>query len=102
QTPGFALPRRPPMILLADTTGPVLFAQGFSREDGPLVGKAISWIVDEAKTVATGGTFDVRWLQSGNHGLAVKVIDRAGLTAVQDLGRYSGHSGHRIMGHPGL
>jgi hypothetical protein len=102
QTPSFTLPRKPPTILLADITGPLLFAQGFSREDGPITGEAISWISDEVNTVGSGGTFDVRRLQAGDHGLAVRVVDQSDATAVQNLGLYSGHTGYRIMSRPGL
>jgi len=101
QTPSFALPAREPQILLGDDQGPLLFAQGISAQDGPLIGDLITWSAGD-KTVAHGGSFDVRRLGRGGHDLTVTVTDRSGRRAAQWLGRYDGATGLRQRPAPGL
>jgi hypothetical protein len=100
-TPKFPLPRKRPEILLGSADGPVLFAQGFSREDGPIRGGAIEWLVD-GHEVASGGSFDVRSVRPGHHAVAVRVTDRIGETATEELGTYDARTGHLSPGEPGL
>ncbi|MFF4361633.1 hypothetical protein [Streptomyces sp. NPDC001604] len=100
QTPPFALPKRPPRILLGATDGPLLHAQGTSPQHGALTDTAVTWIVDGAPTAATGGSLDVRTLSPGTHTVAVRVTDPDGLNSSQTLGRYDGTSGLRLP--PGL
>jgi hypothetical protein len=101
QTPSFALPARDPQILLGDERGPLLFAQGTSAQEGPLLGDHITWTAGD-KTVAHGGSFDARLLGRGGHDLTVAVTDRAGRRVFHRLGRYDGTTGHRLPPAPGL
>ena len=96
ETPPFAVPRKPPEILLATPKGPLLFAQGFSREEGPLVGKSIVWLADGKKEVGTGASFDARRLGGRVHLLAVRVTDSKGVVTLQHLGWYNGETGRQV------
>lgn len=101
QTPSFALPPHDPQILLGDEHGPLLFAQGTSAQEGPLLGDHITWTAGD-KTVAHGGSFDARQLGRGGHDLTITVTDRAGRRVSQRLGRYEGATGIRLRPAPGL
>lgn len=96
ETPPFSAPRKAPEILLATPRGPMLFAQGFSREDGPLVGESIVWLTDATKPVGTGASFDVRQLGRRTRELSVRVTDATGATTTQVLGSYDGETGRQI------
>jgi hypothetical protein len=43
----------------------VLFARGFSREHGPIIGENIEWLIDDEIVVQYGGTLDIRKLDTG-------------------------------------
>jgi hypothetical protein len=101
ETPTFVLPRKSPKILVGSRDGPILFAQGFSREYGPIVDEHIVWFADEKKEVGRGGTFDVRRLRSGRHQVTVRIQDPSGMTTSLVLGIYHGNTGLRIRGKPG-
>ncbi|MGW3101367.1 hypothetical protein [Streptomyces sp. NPDC001100] len=100
QTPPFALPKRPPRLLLGPTDGPLLHAQGTSPQHGALTETAITWLVDGTPAASTGGSLDVRTLSPGTHAITVRVTDPDHLAASQDLGRYDGTTGLRLP--PGL
>ncbi len=95
-TPVFHLPVGPPKLLLGPLDGPVLFAQGFSFEHGPLLGKPIEWSVD-GRVVGYGGTFDTRKRAKGQYFLTVSVTAPDGGKVKQDLGFYDGGSGRLVM-----
>ncbi|SRR6266404_2057667 len=101
ETPPFAVPRKTPEILLATPRGPLLFAQGFSREEGPLVGKSVVWLADGKRPVGTGASFDVRQLRRGTHQLSVRVTDSRGAVMLQHLGWYDGETGRQVGPRPG-
>lgn len=101
ETPPFAVPRKPPEILLATPCGPLLFAQGFSREEGPLVGESIVWVADGKKPVGTGASFDARRLGGRLHHLAVRVTDSIGAVTLQHLGWYNGETGRQVTPRAG-
>jgi hypothetical protein len=101
ETPPFSVPRKPPEILLATPSGPLLFAQGFSREEGPLVGEAIVWLADGTRPVGTGASFDVHRLGRRMHQLAVRVTDTSGAATLQHLGWYDGATGLRVGSRSG-
>jgi hypothetical protein len=102
ETPPFSVPPKPPEILLATPEGPLLFAQGFSREDGPLVGEAIEWLTDGKNPVGTGASFDVRHLGGRIRTLAVRVTDRRGVFTIQHLGLFNGETGVRVTSDAGI
>ena len=102
ETPHFKLKRKPAEILLGETSGPVLFAQGFSREDGPIVGTNITWLADGQRPVGTGGAFDARDLHSGVHELAVVIREPSGHVVSQILGLYDGETGLLVRSQVGL
>jgi hypothetical protein len=100
ETPPFAVPCKPPEILLATPHGPLLFAQGFSREEGPIVGESIVWLTDGKKPVGTGASFDARHLR-GMHQLSVRVTDSTGAVTIQHLGWYDGETGMQVVPEAG-
>ncbi len=102
ETPTFQLPRKLPELLLGDTSGPVLFAQGFSREEGPIVGESIVWLADDKKQVGSGATFDARRLRSGVHQITVRIKDQSGAMISQVLGVYDGETGLLVPPKVGL
>jgi hypothetical protein len=101
ETPPFAVPRKRPEILLATPRGPLLFAQGFSREEGPLVGESIVWLADGKRAVGTGASFDARLLRRGAHQLSVRVTDSKGAVTLQNIGWYDGETGRQVRLRPG-
>jgi hypothetical protein len=101
ETPKFTVPRKNPEIILAEACGPLLFAQGFSHEEGPLVGKSVEWLLDGKKPIGMGASFDARRIGRGTHQLAVSVTDSIGAKTVQYLGWYEGETGRRLTTHPG-
>lgn len=101
ETPHFAVPQKPPEILLATPRGPMLFAQGFSHEEGPLIGESIVWLADGKRAVGTGASFDARTLRRGTHPLAVRVTDSKGVVTLQHLGWYDGATGRQVRPRPG-
>ena len=101
ETPPFAVPRKSPEILLATPQGPLLFAQGFSREEGPLVGESIVWLADGGRPVGMGASFDVRQLGDRTHQLAVRVTDSRGAVTLQHLGWYNGGTGQPVTPRAG-
>ena len=88
QTRRFDVKEKVPEVLLGRTDGPVLFAQGFSRQHGPITGESITWLSDESAEVGRGGSFDIRTLRAGSHKVSVAVRDDAGLVCVELVGLY--------------
>lgn len=101
ETRRFDVPRKLPEILLGENGGPVLFAQGFSREHGPIISDGIVWLADQ-REVARGGSFDVRGLASGRHEISVAVRDSDGKQRKESVGTYDGATGLRLGLNPGL
>jgi hypothetical protein len=93
--------REGPELLLEHNDGPVLFAQGFSREHGPITGDQITWIAD-GNVVGTGGTLDVRALTAGIHDISVRVSGPDNQDTTATIGAYDTDSGRRIGPTPGL
>lgn len=101
ETPPFALPQRPPRVMIGDGEGPILFAQGFSQSGSPITGERISWIVDrEAR--AHGGTFDVRQLGRGLHHVVVSVAEDDRENVSHAFGIYDGSTGLLVRNRVGL
>lgn len=93
QTRHFYVPTKLPEILLGETSGPLLFAQGFSREHGPISGSDIAWLIDDGTVVQKGGTLDVRTLAGGIHRVSVQVRDLAGKERTELVGTYDPTTG---------
>jgi hypothetical protein len=77
QTRYFEVPVKPPEVLVGEAAGPVLFAQGFSLQDGALSGDNVVWLIDGGSS-RSGGSLDVRTLGPGIHQVSVRVRDFAG------------------------
>jgi hypothetical protein len=103
ETIDFEMENRSPQLFIGNLEGPILFAQGYSLEDGPITGKQVQWILnDKQKIVGTGGSFDVSVLKSGLRELAVSVTDFKGKTSYQILGVYDCRTGLRVSAQSGL
>jgi hypothetical protein len=96
QTRPFDVAVKPLEIMLGDANGPVLFTQGYSRQDGPLTGNAITWLDQSGKIVGRGGTFDVRTLPAGTHSLSVRLQSSAAVVRTDLVGVYEGVTGRRV------
>jgi hypothetical protein len=113
ETPHFKVPVRAPRLILDLNEGPKLFAQGFSLEEGPIVGDAIAWfaatrtesegiqLLGTARLVGRGGELDVRSLGTGFHRVEVQAVDHHGRLVRQRLGVYDGSTGRRASAKPG-
>ncbi len=99
ELPRFALPGKSPELLTDGLGGPVLFVQGYSYEEGPIVGEAIVWHCD-GRAVASGGRFDVRQLREGVHEIAVALSLGGEERRREVLGLYDCRTG-RIASHRG-
>jgi hypothetical protein len=97
----FEVPTKPPELLLEHNEGPILFAQGFSREHGPITGDQITWLAD-GNVVGTGGTLDVRALTAGTHDISVRLSGPDNQDTTATIGAYDTESGKRIGPTPGL
>jgi hypothetical protein len=93
QTRHFEVPTKIPDILVGNTEGPVLFAQGFSRQDGPIVGESIVWFDSDGTVVHRGGSLDLRTLNPGTHSISVSVKDQLDTESRQSVGTYQAPSG---------
>jgi len=100
QTRYFEVPVKPPELLLGDATGPVLFAQGFSRETGPIAGDRLVWIIDNGGATRRGGLLDVRTLDAGMHRIAIQITDQAGRQRTEVVGSYDSITGLRVSPNP--
>jgi len=100
KTRHFEVAEKPPELLLGEADGPVLFAQGFSREHGPITNDEIAWLADE-KIVHRGGTLDIRTLPGGVHQIAVRVADETGQERSELIGSFDTATGKRV-GQAGL
>src|SRR6266702_3068829 len=99
ETRRFEVTTQPPEILLGENGGPVLFAQGFSREHGPIVADGIVWLADQ-REVGRGGTFDARVLASGRHVISIAVTSKEGKQRKETVGTYDGATGLRLGLNP--
>ena len=93
ETRHFEVPAKLPEIFLGETGGPVLFAQGFSREHGPIAGQDVAWLIEDGTVVQHGGTLDVRSLAAGIHRVNVKVSDPGGKDRTLLVGTYDSATG---------
>jgi len=96
QTRPFDVAVKPLEVMLGDANSPILFAQGYSRQDGPLTGNAIAWLDHSGTVVGRGGTFDVRTLPAGTHSLSVRVQSSPAVARTDLVGVYEGVTGRRI------
>jgi hypothetical protein len=101
ELPPVAVPEKPPEVMLLDDRGPLLNAQGFSREHGPITGQGIEWWTGGAR-VGVGSVFPVKSLGNGIHEISVRAIDRAGQSSTRIVGRYRGVAGTKVTPKPGL
>ena len=88
QTRRFDTKEKAPEVLLGATEGPILFAQGFSRQHGPITGEGVIWLSDDGVEVGRGGSLDIRTLQAGSHRVSVAVRDQVGRERVEFVGLY--------------
>jgi hypothetical protein len=88
QTRRFDVTRNAPEVFLGPAEGPVLWAQGFSRQHGPITGESIVWRTDGGIEAGRGGSLDIRTLPAGNHQISVAVRDPDGQERVELAGRY--------------
>lgn len=95
QTRHFEVPDKAPDILLTDSDGPVLLAQGFSRQNGPITTDAIRWLA-AGQQVGQGTSLDVRTLSKGTHEISVVVSDETGKQSAEHVGTYDATTGARI------
>jgi hypothetical protein len=102
RTRHFEVPRKKPELFLGESDGPVLFAQGFSRESGPIVGERIAWLAGDGSVVGRGGTLDVRTLAGGVHVLSVAVADERSISQTAVVGTYEAPTGRRLPSGSGL
>src|ERR1700730_3673551 len=87
QTRRFDVTRKATEVFLGPAEGPVLWAQGFSRQQGPITGEGIVWRTDGGIEAGRGGSFDIRTLPAGNHQISVAVRDSDGRERVELAGR---------------
>ena len=88
QTRHFDVARKMPEVFLGPCQGPVLWSQGFSRQQGPITGEDIVWRADGGIEAGRGGSFDIRTLPAGSHPLSVGVRDHDGRERVEFVGLY--------------
>jgi len=88
QTRHFEVPVKLPDILVGRTEGPVVFAQGFSRQDGPIVEQGIVWFDTDGTVIHRGGSIDLRTLTPGTHTISVSVQDLGGKESRRVVGTY--------------
>jgi hypothetical protein len=93
QTRQFEVPDKPPEVLLTNTGGPVLTAQGFSRQHGPLAAEALTWLTHDGQSVGQGTNLDVRTLPAGIQHIQVTVTDPTGLQRTEPVGPYDPATG---------
>jgi hypothetical protein len=101
RTRHFEVPEKPPELFVGDNQGPVLFAQGFSREHGPITGDAIAWLAG-GEVCQTGGMLDVRALPAGTQEISVRVTAPGGRESIAAIGSYDTESGARTGPPAGL
>jgi len=100
QTRHFQVPTKSIEILLGENKGPVLFAQGYSREHGPIVGEGITWMMDDGVVIKHGGTLDVRTLTEGVHRISIQLRDTLGKQLIKQIGTYNSRTGLLVDSNP--
>lgn len=98
QTRYFEVPVKPPEAFLSDATGPMLFAQGFSRQEGAL--ENLVWLIDGGAAQRRGGSLDARTLGPGVHQISLQIRDQAGQECTCVVGNYDARTGRRVSGLP--
>jgi hypothetical protein len=101
RTRHFEVPQKPPELFLGENDGPVLFAQGFSREHGPITGDSITWLAG-GEACQSGGTLDVRTLPAGTQEISVRVTAPDGSDSTAVVGFYDTQTGTRTGPSAGL
>jgi len=101
RTQHFEVPQKPPELLMGANEGPILFAQGFSREHGPITSEDIAWLAD-GEVCQTGGTLDVRALSSGIQEISVRATAPDGRESIAAVGSYDTKTGVRAGPPDGL
>lgn len=101
RTRRFEVPEKPVEAFLGENHGPLLFAQGFSRENGPVTDRDIEWLL-QGQVVRTGGTLDARTIPAGTHEIRVRLTASDGRETVTLVGSYDGETGLRSGPAPGL
>ncbi len=100
QTRYFEVPVKPPDLLVGEAYGPVLYAQGFSRQEGPIAGDGVVWLIDDGSASLRGGSLDVRTLAPGVHRVSVSVSDQTGRQTTNLVGSYDSTTGLRVSPLP--
>ena len=88
QTRRFDVAPKAPEVFVGPLEGPVLFAQGFSRQHGPLTGDSMVWRTDKGIEAGRGGSLDIRNLPAGRHQISIAVRDLDGRERVELAGLY--------------
>jgi hypothetical protein len=96
QTRHFDVPLKPPEVLVTSSDGPVLLAQGFSAQHGPLAADAVRWLDEDGTPLHQGTSLDIRSLPNGTHRISVAVTDEAGMEGAEQVGTYDAATGARI------
>ncbi len=96
QTRHFDVVRKTPEVFLGPSEGPVLWAQGFSRQHGPITGESIVWRADGGIEAGRGGSLDIRVLTAGSHPVSVGVRDQDGRERVEFVGFYDPKVGRTL------
>ena len=98
RTRWFDVPAKVPTVLLGETNGPILYGQGYSKEEGAL---PVQWRADDGTILATGSSCDARLPVAGTRRVSASVIDSTGLSTTVRLGDYDNLSGKMIRPFPG-
>ena len=101
RTRHFEVPDKSPELFLGENEGPVLFAQGFSRQHGPITSDGIAWLAG-GEVCQTGGTLDVRALPAGIQEISVRVTAPDGHESIAVVGSYDAETGTRTGPEAGL
>jgi hypothetical protein len=94
RTRWFDVPRKVPTLLLGETVGPILYGQGYSKEQGAL---PVQWRADDGTVIATGTSCDVRLPVAGTRRVSANVTDVTGLSTSVKIGEYDNLSGKVVQ-----
>ena len=94
RTRWFDVPRKVPTLLFGETQGPILYGQGYSKEEGAL---PVQWQADGGTILATGSSCDVRLPVAGTRRISAIATDSAGLSTNVKLGEYDNLSGKVVQ-----
>jgi hypothetical protein len=94
RTRWFDVPRKVPILLLGETVGPILYGQGYSKEQGAL---PVQWRGDDGTVIATGTSCDVRLPVAGTRRISANVTDVTGLSTSVKIGEYDNLTGKVVQ-----